>query len=138
MSPIYWNSLAGGSLIGLACSAYLLLNGRIAGISGLLAQTLSGRNIWPGAALLLGLVSGPLLWRLMTGVWPEMTIRAPWSVALISGFLVGFGTRLGNGCTSGHGVIGLARLSPRSIVAVICFLGTGMATATIVHLLTGT
>lgn len=138
MSIIDWHSLAGGGLIGLACSAYLLLDGRIAGISGLLARTLSGRMIWPGTALLIGLVSGPVLWRLMTGAWPAMRISTPWPVLLLSGFLVGFGTRLGSGCTSGHGVIGLARLSPRSVVAVFCFLGTAMATATLVHLLAGT
>ncbi|MQR99110.1 YeeE/YedE family protein [Gluconobacter sp. AC10] len=137
MPLTYWHSLAGGALIGVACAGYLLMDGRIAGMSGLLARTLSGRNIWPGTAFLLGLASGPLLWRLMTGTWPEMIIQGSWPLILVSGIFVGFGTRLGSGCTSGHGVIGLARLSPRSMVAVLCFLGTGMAAATLIHLLTG-
>lgn len=137
MPMAYWHSLAGGGLIGLACSAYLLLDGRVAGISGLLGRTLSERNLWPGTAVLIGLVSGPVFWRLMTGAWPDINITASWPVLILSGFLVGFGTRLGSGCTSGHGVIGLARLSPRSVVAVFCFLGTAMATATLIHLLTG-
>lgn len=133
----YWHGLAGGVLIGLACSAYLLFDGRIAGLSGLMGRVLSGKNIWPGAALLAGLVAGPVVWRAVSGAWPAMTVRASWPVLLLGGFLVGFGTRLGSGCTSGHGVMGLARLSLRSMVAVACFLGTGMFTATVLHLLTG-
>lgn len=134
---IDWQSLTGGLLIGLACSAYLILDGRIAGISGIVGRTLGGKNIWPGAALLLGLAVGPVLWRLASGAWPDMTVSAPWPLLLLSGFLVGFGTRLGSGCTSGHGVLGLARLSRRSLVAVTCFLGTGIITATLLPFLIG-
>lgn len=134
MMAQYGPSLAGGVLIGLACSAYLLFDGRIAGISGIMGRVLAGRQIWPGAALLAGLVAGPGVWRLLTGLWPAVHVQASWPVLVVSGFVVGFGTRLGSGCTSGHGVMGLARLSPRSFVAVGCFLGTGVLVATVFHL----
>ncbi|MDF2600192.1 MAG: YeeE/YedE family protein [Methylobacterium brachiatum] len=127
MSP-YLPPLAGGLLIGLSAAMLLLLNGRIAGISGLVAGL--GR---PGrarrladAAFLLGLILGPPAFALLAGHWPEMRIDAGLPVLALAGLLVGFGTRLGSGCTSGHGVCGLARLSPRSIAAVLVFLATGM------------
>lgn len=136
MPFIYWHSLEGGLLIGLSCSLYLLVIGRVAGISGIVSQLFSGRSVWPGTALLIGLTVGPLLWRSFTGRWPDMTINSTWPVLFLSGLLVGFGTRMSRGCTSGHGVIGIARLSPRSFVAVFCFLGTGIITATLLHWLT--
>ncbi|KAG7816648.1 hypothetical protein KL928_004690 [Ogataea angusta] len=117
MKSEYWYSLAGGAVIGLACTAYLFLLGRVAGISGMIGRVVSGRNIWPDAAFLAGLAAGPVVWSHATGDWPELSLSTPWYVLLPAGFLVGYGTRLGSGCTSGHGVMGLARLSPRSMVA---------------------
>ncbi|GJE59182.1 YeeE/YedE family protein [Methylobacterium trifolii] len=122
--------LAGGLLIGLSAAMLLLLNGRIAGISGLVA----GLGSRPGGrwladlAFVAGLILGPPLFAVLAGHWPAMRIAAPLPVLALAGLLVGFGTRLGSGCTSGHGVAGLARLSPRSIAAVLTFLASGMAT----------
>ena len=129
MSP-YLPPLAGGLLIGLSAAMLLLLNGRIAGISGLVAGLgRPGRARWlADAAFLLGLVLGPPAFALLAGRWPEMRIAANLPVLALAGLLVGFGTRLGSGCTSGHGVCGLARLSPRSLAAVLVFLATGMLT----------
>lgn len=126
----YLPPLAGGLLIGLSAAMVLLLNGRIAGISGLVAGLgRPGRARWlADAAFLLGLVLGPPAFALLAGRWPEMRIAANLPVLALAGLLVGFGTRLGSGCTSGHGVCGLARLSPRSLAAVLVFLATGMLT----------
>ena len=126
----YLPPLAGGLLIGLSAAMLLLLNGRIAGISGLVAGLgRPGRARWlADAAFLLGLVLGPPAFALLAGRWPEMRIAANLPVLALAGLLVGFGTRLGSGCTSGHGVCGLARLSPRSLAAVLVFLATGMLT----------
>jgi uncharacterized membrane protein YedE/YeeE len=126
----YLPPLAGGLLIGLSAAMLLLLNGRIAGISGLVAGLgRPGRARWlADAAFLLGLVLGPPAFALLAGRWPEMRIAANLPVLALAGLLVGFGTRLGSGCTSGHGVCGLARLSPRSLAAVLAFLATGMLT----------
>ncbi|KAG7752287.1 hypothetical protein KL911_004085 [Ogataea haglerorum] len=113
MKSEYWSNLAGGAVIGLACTAYLFLLGRVAGISGMIGRVVSGESIWPDAAFLAGLATGPVVWSCATGDWPELSLSTPWYVLLPAGFLVGYGTRLGSGCTSGHGVMGLARLSPR-------------------------
>lgn len=123
-------ALIGGGLIGLAAGAFLILNGRIAGISGVFGGLLSpkpGENAWR-AAFIGGLVLGGLaLAVVMPSAFPE-TVNSS-SVQLIgAGLLVGFGTRLGSGCTSGHGVCGLARLSPRSLVATVVFISTGAMT----------
>lgn len=109
----YLASLAGGALIGLSVALMLLLNGRIAGISGLVAGlgTDRGERRLVDAAFVAGLVLGPPLFALLTGAWPAMTIAASLPVLAVAGLLVGFGTRLGSGCTSGHGVAGLARFS---------------------------
>ena len=133
MGP-YLPALAGGLLIGLSATLLLLLNGRIAGISGIVAGLgHPGARRWTDAAFLLGLVLGPPLFALLAGHWPQMRIAAGPPVLALAGLLVGFGTRLGSGCTSGHGVCGLARLSPRSIVAVLVFLATGMLTVAAVR-----
>ncbi|MFC6739640.1 YeeE/YedE family protein [Methylobacterium tardum] len=130
----YLPALAGGLLIGLSATLLLLLNGRIAGISGLVAGLgRPGARRWTDAAFLLGLALGPPLFALLAGQWPQMRIAAGLPVLALAGLLVGFGTRLGSGCTSGHGVCGLARLSPRSIVAVLVFLATGMLTVAAVR-----
>jgi len=131
------HSLTGGVLIGLAVAMLLLINGRIAGISGIIGGLLApSRNdiLWR-ILFLLGLVVSPVLYALFAGL-PESRIDAEWPLLMLAGLLVGFGTRLGSGCTSGHGVCGLSRLSPRSIVATSIFMGFGFATVYAVrHLL---
>ena len=129
------SAFAGGLLIGLSAALFLLLDGRIAGISGLVAGLARPAGAGPageawrsGFAFLAGLVLGPPVFALLAGGWPVMRIEASLPVLALAGMLVGFGTRLGSGCTSGHGVCGLARLSPRSAVAVAVFLGSGMLT----------
>lgn len=124
-----WASLCGGALIGLAISLFVLANGRIAGISGLLGGVMKfGSEGWSEKALfLLGLVISPLLWGAFV-VLPDIEINAKWPALVMAGLLVGLGTRYGSGCTSGHGVCGISRLSPRSIVATMCFMATGFAT----------
>ncbi|MEL6062198.1 MULTISPECIES: YeeE/YedE family protein [unclassified Methylobacterium] len=130
----YLTALGGGLLIGLSAAMLLLLNGRIAGISGLVAGLARPGERWRAdAAFLIGLVLGPPLFAVLAGHWPVMRIAAGWPVLALAGLLVGFGTRLGSGCTSGHGVCGLARLSPRSIVAVLVFLATGMLTVALMR-----
>ncbi|KAB1071724.1 YeeE/YedE family protein [Methylobacterium planeticum] len=129
--------LAGGLLIGLSAAMLILLNGRVAGVSGLvanLARPLGGRWL-ADLAFILGLILGPPLFMRLSGHWPAMRIEAGLPVLILAGILVGFGTRLGSGCTSGHGVCGLARLSPRSLAAVLVFVGTGMLTVAAVRVL---
>lgn len=130
----YWTSLTGGMLIGLSATMLLLLNGRVAGVSGILGRLVQGAQVTVNAAFVIGLMLGPLLYRLAAGAWPPVTITASLPLIALAGLLVGFGTRMGSGCTSGHGVVGLARLSPRSIAAVITFLAAGVATVTLMKL----
>jgi hypothetical protein len=134
---LYLQSLAGGALIGLASALYLLLDGRVAGVSGIISGVLHriDGNWVRNAAFLLGLVLGPLAYLLFFGDWPPTHIDTPLWLLALAGLLVGFGARLGSGCTSGHGVCGLARLSPRSLVAVATFLSTGMITVAVMNLL---
>ena len=130
-----WPALAGGALIGLVAALLFLGFGRIAGISGILGSLLHEQLAEGGwrLAFLCGLLLAPGLWAAVApnGLpLPAHTVVAPggWAVLFVAGLLVGFGTRLANGCTSGHGVCGLARFSRRSLVAVLCFMGSGMAT----------
>jgi hypothetical protein len=121
-------SLLGGVLIGISSALFILANGRIAGISGILGGLLSrkpGDIVWR-IAFLLGLVAAPAAIVALTGPITA-TIEANTEVLVIAGLLVGIGTRYGAGCTSGHGVCGLSRLSPRSLVATLAFMGAGMA-----------
>ncbi len=130
----YLPPLAGGLLIGLSAALLLILNGRIAGISGLVAGLgRRGERRLADAAFLLGLVLGPPLYAGLAGHWPAMRIAAGLPLLALAGLLVGFGTRLGSGCTSGHGVCGLARFSPRSLAAVLTFVATGMLTVALVR-----
>ena len=136
LTSILW-AIAGGALIGVAASWLLLAKGRVAGISGIVGGLLSTPNEqtpWR-LSFVLGLLTGGVLLVLSK---PE-TIAAPAdrSIAYVAaaGLLVGFGTRLGSGCTSGHGVCGLTRFSPRSLVATLTFMATGMATATLLGVL---
>ncbi|MGJ7502030.1 YeeE/YedE family protein [Variovorax sp. RHLX14] len=132
-----WAALAGGVLIGIAAAMFVLLNGRIAGISGVLGGLLrpaKGDVAWR-AAFVLGLVGAPLAYGLFA-VLPAARIDAGYGALALAGLLVGVGTRYGAGCTSGHGVCGLARLSPRSLAATGAFMGAGFATVFVArHLL---
>ncbi|MFC5478541.1 YeeE/YedE family protein [Massilia suwonensis] len=124
-----WTSLAGGMLIGLAAALLILVHGRIAGISGILGGLLrpsAGDNAWR-LFFLLGLVLAPLLWRIVAPL-PLPNIEASPAMLLAAGLLVGIGTRYGSGCTSGHGVCGMARLSPRSAAATCTFVAVGFVT----------
>lgn len=130
--------LIGGLMIGLAAAVMLLGLGRIAGVSGLLARMMrisdSGPPLVLAGAFILGLPLGAFLVSQFVG--PVVT-RFPESSAIliVGGLIVGFGTRLGSGCTSGHGVCGLSRLSKRSIVATACFMGAGFATVAVMNAL---
>ncbi len=128
MTP-YHMSLLGGAVIGFSAVLLLLINGRIAGISGILGRLAQGAHLSTNAAFTIGLIAGPALLAAVSGYWPASTVTAPPALLAVSGLLVGFGTRMGSGCTSGHGIIGLARLSPRSIAATAAFLGSGIAAA---------
>lgn len=122
-------ALAGGVLIGVAAAMFALLNGRIAGISGVLGGLLrpaKGDMAWR-IAFVLGLVGAPLVYVLF-GALPKPQIDASYGALILAGLLVGIGTRYGSGCTSGHGVCGLSRLSPRSLVATLAFMGAGFVT----------
>lgn len=132
-----WASLAGGVLIGLSAGFFAVMNGRIAGISGLLGGLLEGGE-GRGEKLLfiLGLLLTPVLWSLF-GALPDMQFEAGWLALLVAGVLVGVGTRYGSGCTSGHGVCGISRLSPRSLVATAAFMAAGFATVFVLRHLLG-
>jgi len=132
----FWQSLTGGMLIGLAATMLILLNGQIAGISGIVSQLF---NIRQGAwrwAFIIGLLSSPYLYRFFFPL-PALRFELPWLIYLAAGFMVGLGSRLGSGCTSGHGVCGLSRLSKRSLAATLVFMGTGFATVFVVRHLIG-
>lgn len=140
-SPLAWYwPLLGGLMIGASAGAYLVLAGRIAGISGLLARTLGlpgdgGRGL--AALFLAGLATASGL-ALAVRPIPLPALSADGTMVLVlAGLLVGYGTRLGAGCTSGHGVCGLGRASPRSVVATVVFMLMGMATATLVRTVAG-
>lgn len=127
----YLPALIGGMLIGTSGVIFLLLNGRIAGISGIVGRFAQGTGLASNFAFILGLVLGPLTHLIIFGAWPEVQITVGWPLIVIAGLLVGFGSRMGSGCTSGHGVIGLARMSPRSMVAIATFLSAGVVAVTI-------
>ncbi len=122
--------LGGGLLIGAAASLFVLVYGRVLGISGILGGLFGGarEEIFFRLALIAGIVIAPLLLTSAGANLPEITISASWPLLIVAGLLVGFGTRLGNGCTSGHGVCGLARASRRSIVATVVFFATASIT----------
>ena len=124
----------GGTLVGLAVALLMLTTGRIAGISGIVHGLISnaGGKSWR-PAFVAGLVLAPLIAKLVGFTMPMPQIPASWVVTAGAGLLVGFGTRLGGGCTSGHGVCGIARLSLRSIAATLIFMGTAMVVVAIVR-----
>ena len=123
------SAAAGGALIGLAAGTLLLLNGRVAGVSGIAGGVLRpsrGDVAWR-LAFLAGLVAAPVCYALVRAL-PPITFDISLPAVALAGFVVGIGTRAGSGCTSGHGICGIARLSPRSIAATACFVAAGMIT----------
>jgi len=120
-------SLLGGVLLGIATSAYVLLHGRILGISGIIGGLLRPvKQMWIWRiVLLLGILSSPLWAIFLLDMYPVQIIDAGWPAVILAGLLVGFGAQYGSGCTSGHGICGLSRLSPRSLIAIISFMFSG-------------
>ena len=137
MSPEFSpaSGFLGGILIGLAAVLLLLANGRIAGVSGIVGGLLSRKpgDIGWRAAFVLGLWLGALVYWAARGALFDVALQATPAVMIVAGFLVGYGTRLGSGCTSGHGVCGIARFSPRSMVATAVFMASGIATVFVVR-----
>jgi hypothetical protein len=130
------SALVGGALIGLAAVLLMLLNGRIAGVSGILGGALAlarERDCGWRVAFLAGLIAAPLLLGALGDPLPAPRMPASWAIVIAGGLLVGFGTRLGGGCTSGHGVCGIARLSPRSIAATCMFMATAMVVVAVMR-----
>jgi uncharacterized protein len=132
MEPVMpWTAIGGGLLIGTAAALLLLLSGRIAGVSGMAATAVGigtgGTPRAQAAAFIAGLPLGAALIVLLVRT-PELTMTSSVPLLIVAGLLVGFGTRLGNGCTSGHGVCGIARLSPRSIAATGTFMASAVVT----------
>jgi uncharacterized membrane protein YedE/YeeE len=127
-------SFLGGAVIGLAASMLLLLNGRVAGVTGAVGEVVDGmlgrigREFLERAAFVVGLLLGPFVFLAAFGALPAVTVTSSLPVLVVGGLLVGFGTRLGSGCTAGHGICGLARLSPRSLAAVATFFGAAIVT----------
>ncbi len=129
-----WTALGGGVLIGLAAAVFVLFNGRIAGISGILGGLLRparGDMGWR-LAFLAGLVAAPVCYGLVSAL-PEATVAADEGTLVVAGLLVGVGTRYGAGCTSGHGVCGISRRSPRSLIATAAFMLAGFVTVYIIR-----
>jgi uncharacterized protein len=129
------SALVGGGLIGLASALLMLLNGRIAGISGILGGALmtSVRDkIWR-LSFIAGLIGAPIVIGLVGHPLPEPQMPASWLLIVAAGILIGFGARYGGGCTSGHGVCGIARLSARSLVATAIFMASAMAVVAIMR-----
>jgi uncharacterized membrane protein YedE/YeeE len=128
-------ALAGGVLIGLSATLLLWLNGRVAGVSGILNGVLfpRSRDVAWRAAFLLGLIVAAGLYMALVPGAPQPRVDFPRAGLIAAGLLVGFGTRMGNGCTSGHGVCGIGRLSVRSIAAVVTFMATAIATTFVVR-----
>lgn len=133
-----WTALSGGVLIGIAAAILIIFNGRIAGISGILAGLLvpqKKETLWR-AAFILGIVATPFIWSSFATL-PAIQIDAGYPVLILAGLLVGIGTAYGSGCTSGHGVCGMSRLSLRSVAATISFMLAGFVTVYIVRHLIG-
>ncbi len=131
------SAMIGGILIGVSAVLLMALNGRIAGISGIASGMMVAPvddRIWRGL-FVLGLIGAPLIWLSITGRMPEFTLNAGTVTIIVGGLLVGFGTRLGSGCTSGHGVCGISRTSARSIVSTVIFMAFGILTVVLVRLL---
>ena len=131
-----WMSLGGGILIGLAATLLMLVQGRIFGSTGVLAglvQPTSRSDFTWRAVLLAGMVSGPLVILALTGAMPTVTVPVSTTMLIVGGLIVGIGGTFGSGCTSGHGVCGMARLSPRSLAATLMFMATTGVTVYVVR-----
>jgi uncharacterized membrane protein YedE/YeeE len=132
-----WASLSGGILLGVASAFFILVNGRVLGISGILGGLLPPKAADAGwrIAFLLGMLAAPLVYGLLApvGFAQAPRIDAGFATIVAAGLLVGLGTRYGSGCTSGHGVCGLSRLSPRSLVATLAFMGAGFVMVFVVR-----
>ena len=129
-----WSAAIGGAVIGLAAALLVLVNGRVAGISGIVGGMLRTRAddfAWR-LAFVAGLLLAPMVYA-MVAAFPSATIAASYPVLIVAGLLVGVGTRFAGGCTSGHGVCGLSRLSPRSLVATLAFMAAGFVTVFVVR-----
>ena len=132
-------SLLGGIILGVAAALYVLLHGRILGISGIVSGLLHPKladSAWR-LSLVLGLISAPFLAALFFGIIPVVEIDSGWLAIVIAGLLVGFGAQYGSGCTSGHGICGLSRLSPRSLVATLAFMSAGFVMVFIIRHMSG-
>nr|WP_315466325.1 YeeE/YedE family protein [uncultured Rhodoferax sp.] len=129
-----WSALAGGLLIGIATAFFILLNGRVLGISSIVGEAIrSPRSDWIWRiTFVLGLLSAPWVYSRFAPL-PPVQVDAGWPTLLVAGVLVGVGTRYGAGCTSGHGVCGLSRRSPRSLVATLSFMVAGFITVYLVR-----
>ncbi len=129
------SAVVGGAMIGLAAVMLYRLNGRIAGVSGIVHGLFTrgqSENIWR-VLFVVGIIAGGLMYRFISGEPLSADFDAPLGIFALAGVIVGIGTRLGSGCTSGHGVCGIARFSIRSLVATVTFLVFGIVTATVVH-----
>ena len=132
-------SLLGGMILGVAAALYVILHGRILGISGIvsgLLHTKESDTAWR-LSLVLGLITAPFLAALFFGIFPIIEIDSSWTAIVIAGLLVGFGAQYGSGCTSGHGICGLSRLSPRSLLATLAFMGAGFITVFVIRHMIG-
>ena len=133
------SSLLGGMILGIAAALYVLLHGRILGISGIVSGLLHPKatdTAWR-LSLVLGLISAPFLAALFLGIFPIVEIDSSWLAIVIAGLLVGFGSQYGSGCTSGHGICGLSRLSPRSLIATLAFMSAGFVMVFVIRHLIG-
>jgi uncharacterized membrane protein YedE/YeeE len=135
-----WTSLAGGALIGASAVGLMLVSGRIAGIAGIVRRVLMpdphSRPL-EALAFIAGLIAAPIAWVVVTGTEVHQTVSTDLPLLVVAGLLVGFGSIVGSGCTSGHGVCGLARMSPRSIVATATFMIAAMVTVFILRHVVG-
>lgn len=135
-----WASLAGGAMIGTAAVLLMLVAGRIMGATGVLAGALMPASradgIWRWV-MIAGMVTAPAIFLVITGDWPEISVPVSTPMLVVGGFLVGLGVTFGGGCTSGHGVCGIARLSPRSLVATGVFMVACVATVYVVRHVVG-
>lgn len=131
-----FQSLGGGALIGIAAVLLMATMGRVMGATGILAGVLQPKNLsdWSWrTAVLVGMISGPIAVMLFTGEFPAVQVPASTTMLIVGGFIVGIGVTFGAGCTSGHGVCGMARLSPRSIIATITFMLTTAITVYVIR-----
>jgi len=128
-------SLLGGMMLGLAATLYVLLHGRILGISGIVSGLVHPKKEdWSWRlAFIIGLITAPFLAALFFGILPVIKVDASWLTVIIAGLRVGFGVQYGSGCTSGHGICGLSRLSPRSLVATLSFMTAGFLVVFIIR-----